>query len=188
MKILILALILVLPIMAEVVAQAQSQTTTDPDSDFVVSRTPCQGTLVGFLNIPWASSMETVRKLIQDQGGFTEVAVTVPNLVLYKGGTFANLAVHDLQLSFFHNQLMQATVTLKTTDDDKQTMSNLRDALTQKYGSWYGTKSSPCWKFQDGNVILLDNSAGSITISYFDTDLSDAAKSESSTGINPSNL
>ena len=179
--------------MAEVVAQAQSQTTNDPDLDFVVSRVPCQGTLDGFLKIPWASSMETVRKLMRSQPGFTEVTVTAPDRVIYKGGTFANLAVRDLQLCFFHDQLYEACVVFNAADNNAQVMKNLRDALTQKYGEWFGLASSPCWKFQDGNVISLgldkvDNGSDIISISYFDTELSNAEKTESSTGINPSGL
>jgi transcriptional/translational regulatory protein YebC/TACO1 len=125
---------------------------------------------------------------MQAQAGFTETPSTIHHNLLYKGGTFANLAVQEIQLHFFHDQLDMALVILKPTDNNAQTLDNLRSALTQKYGDWSGTTSAMLWKFQDTNTIMVTNKSGSIHLGYTDTDLFNAGLTESSTGINPSNL
>ena len=168
-----------------VVPQAQPTPAIDPN---FVSSPACQGTLNGFLNMPWASSMEAVRKGMQSQGGFIETTSTTPHNLIFKGGTFANLAVQEIQLHFFHDQLDMALVILKPTDNNAQTLDNLRSALTQKYGNWSGTTTAMLWKFQDTNTIMVTNKSGSIHLGYTDTDLFNAGMTESSTGINPSNL
>ena len=175
-------------------AVAQDQTpATNIDSNapagFVATNGPCQGNLNGFMKIPWACSMEDVRKAMKSQAGFVE-AITpgALNDLVYTGGKFANLDVRQLQFHFFHGQLESASVVFKPTGNDTKTMNDLREALTQKYGSWFGEPDSPVWKFEDQNTISLDSIGGSLCLLYSDSELESSEKSESTTGINPSGL
>ena len=133
--------------------------------------------------------MDDVRKAMKAQSGFVEAKIQGPtNDLFYTEGKFANLAVKQLQLHFFHDQFQSACVTFRDTPDDTHAMVNLREALTQKYGNWFGLPDAPVWKFEDSNTIGLDVIGGLLVISYSDAELGNSERSEASTGINPSGL